>query len=171
MRKRDRTPKTYTRLTHPLVRDSRDEPFRQASWQEALDRAARGLQRNRGAFGMFSCARATNEMNYVAQKFARVVMGTNNVDSCNRTCHAPSVAGLSAAFGSGGGTYREPASYTVQFNNGTTWVDIPNQTHSPAVPQANFNRVDFAPVTARLFRVLMTKASGFSVGLKEVQAQ
>ncbi|EST31973.1 formate dehydrogenase subunit alpha [Streptomyces niveus NCIMB 11891] len=53
---------------------------------------------------MFSCARATNEMNYVAQKFARVVMGTNNVDSCNRTCHAPSVAGLSAAFGSGGGT-------------------------------------------------------------------
>ncbi len=43
-------------------------------------------------------------MNYVAQKFARVVMGTNNVDSCNRTCHAPSVAGLSAAFGSGGGT-------------------------------------------------------------------
>lgn len=104
MSKRDRTPKTYTRLTHPLVRDSRDEPFRRATWEEALDRAARGLARNRGAFGMFSCARATNEMNYVAQKFARVVMGTNNVDSCNRTCHAPSVAGLSAAFGSGGGT-------------------------------------------------------------------
>lgn len=38
------------------------------------------------------------------RQFARVVMGTNNVDSCNRTCHAPSVAGLSAAFGSGGGT-------------------------------------------------------------------
>lgn len=101
---RKRQPKTYTRLTHPLVRDSRDEPFRQASWEEALDRAARGIARNRGAFGLFSCARATNEMNYVAQKFARVVMGTNNVDSCNRTCHAPSVAGLSAAFGSGGGT-------------------------------------------------------------------
>ena len=99
-----RQPKTYTRLTRPLVRDSRDEPFRPASWEEALDRAARGIERNRGAFGMFSCARATNEMNYVAQKFARVVMGTNNVDSCNRTCHAPSVAGLSAAFGSGGGT-------------------------------------------------------------------
>ncbi|MEV5493171.1 molybdopterin-dependent oxidoreductase [Streptomyces bobili] len=102
--KTDRTPKTYTRLTHPLVRDSLDEPFRQASWDEALDRTARGLAAARGAFGMFSCARATNEMNYVAQKFARVVMGTNNVDSCNRTCHAPSVAGLSAAFGSGGGT-------------------------------------------------------------------
>ncbi|MEU5996614.1 molybdopterin-dependent oxidoreductase [Streptomyces sp. NPDC047197] len=103
-KKRDRVPKTYARLTHPLVRDSRDEPLRRATWDEALTRTAAGLQAARGAFGMFSCARATNEMNYVAQKFARVVMGTNNVDSCNRTCHAPSVAGLSAAFGSGGGT-------------------------------------------------------------------
>ena len=67
MRKRDRTPTNYTRLTHPLVRDSRDEPFRSATWEEALERAAAGLARNRGAFGMFSCARATNEMNYVAQ--------------------------------------------------------------------------------------------------------
>ncbi|MGV9630096.1 molybdopterin oxidoreductase family protein [Streptomyces sp. NPDC003487] len=101
---RKRQPKTYTRLTHPLVRDTREEPLRPASWEEALERTARGLARNRGAFGMFSCSRATNETNYVAQKFARVVMGTHNVDSCNRTCHAPSVAGLSAAFGSGGGT-------------------------------------------------------------------
>lgn len=104
MSKRDRTPKTYTRLTRPLVRDTKEGPLREATWDEALTRAAEGLRAARGAFGMFSCARATNEMNYVAQKFARVVMGTNNVDSCNRTCHAPSVAGLSAAFGSGGGT-------------------------------------------------------------------
>jgi formate dehydrogenase major subunit len=102
--RRDRVPKTYTRLTHPLVRDSRDEPFRRATWEEALTRAAEGLAAHRDAFGMFACARATNEMNYVAQKFARVVMRTHNVDSCNRTCHAPSVAGLAAAFGSGGGT-------------------------------------------------------------------
>ncbi len=97
----------YPRLTRPLVRD--DGGLRPATWDEALDRAAEGFQRvvdSRGpdAFAMLSCARATNEMNYVAQKFARVVVGTNNVDSCNRTCHAPSVAGLSAAFGSGGGT-------------------------------------------------------------------
>lgn len=104
MKKRDRTPKTYARITHPMVRDEKGGPLRRATWDEALDRAAEGLRAARGAFGMFSCARATNEMNYVAQKFARVVMGTNNVDSCNRTCHAPSVAGLSAAFGSGGGT-------------------------------------------------------------------
>ncbi|MEV0050259.1 molybdopterin-dependent oxidoreductase [Saccharopolyspora shandongensis] len=97
----------YTRLTEPLVRDGGD--LRPASWEEALDRAAGGIARTveeRGpdAFGVFSCARATNEMNYVAQKFARAVIGTNNVDSCNRTCHAPSVAGLAQVFGSGGGT-------------------------------------------------------------------
>ncbi|MFC6066602.1 molybdopterin oxidoreductase family protein [Streptomyces ochraceiscleroticus] len=108
MKKKDRRPEAYRRLTHPLVRDGHGSLVR-ASWDEALDRAAEGFARARAehgpdAFGMFSCSRATNEMNYVAQKFTRVVMGTNNVDSCNRTCHAPSVAGLSAAFGSGGGT-------------------------------------------------------------------
>src|SRR5688500_13791804 len=97
----------YDRLTHPLVREH--GMLRRATWDEALDRAAKGFRRNVAAhgpdaFAMLSCARSTNEMNYVAQKFTRVVMGTNNVDSCNRTCHAPSVAGLSAAFGSGGGT-------------------------------------------------------------------
>ncbi|GAA2438973.1 molybdopterin oxidoreductase family protein [Streptomyces mauvecolor] len=106
--KKNRQPKQYPRLTHPLVRDTNGQ-LRQASWDEALERAAAGFRRTRAAYGpdafaMLSCARATNEMNYVAQKFTRVVMGTNNVDSCNRTCHAPSVAGLSAVFGSGGGT-------------------------------------------------------------------
>ena len=73
------------RIVHPLVRDARGGPLRRATWDEALDRAAEGLRVARGSFGMFSCARATNEMNYVAQKFARVVMGSNNLDSCNRT--------------------------------------------------------------------------------------
>ncbi|MGW8884951.1 molybdopterin oxidoreductase family protein [Streptomyces sp. NPDC055749] len=107
-RRKGRQPKSYERLTHPLVRDEGGS-LRRASWDEALTRAAAGFRQTREAYGpdafaMLSCARATNEMNYVAQKFTRVVMGTNNVDSCNRTCHAPSVAGLSAAFGSGGGT-------------------------------------------------------------------
>ncbi len=74
----------HVRLTQPLVRD--DGVLRPASWDEALERAAAGFARHRGdEFGMFSCSRATNETNYVAQKFARAVMGTNNVDSCNRT--------------------------------------------------------------------------------------
>jgi formate dehydrogenase major subunit len=77
-----------TRLTTPLVR--RDGELRAASWEEALDCAAAGLERARTAdatrsFGIFSCSKSTNEMNYLAQKFARQVMGTNNIDSCNRT--------------------------------------------------------------------------------------
>jgi predicted molibdopterin-dependent oxidoreductase YjgC len=76
------------RLTEPLVRDNGE--LRPASWDEALDRAAAGLAvaRSRGgttSFGMFSCSKATNEMNYAAQKFARVAMLSNNIDSCNRT--------------------------------------------------------------------------------------
>ena len=74
----------YARLTSPLMRDG--GTLRRASWDVALDRAANGFRRHRGdAFGMFSCSKATNEMNYLAQKFARVVQGSNNVDSCNRT--------------------------------------------------------------------------------------
>jgi formate dehydrogenase (hydrogenase) len=77
-----------TRLTVPLVRD--DGELRETTWDDALARAATGLERARTAgaassFGMFSCSKATNEMNFVAQKFARQVMGSNNIDSCNRT--------------------------------------------------------------------------------------
>jgi predicted molibdopterin-dependent oxidoreductase YjgC len=80
--------KPYTRLTEPMVRDGGG--LRAASWDEALDRAAAGFRRVRdqhgpGACGMFSCSKATNEVNYLAQKFARAVLGSNNIDSCNRT--------------------------------------------------------------------------------------
>jgi formate dehydrogenase major subunit len=78
------------RLTTPLVRDRKGEPLRPATWDEALDRAAAGIRatidrRGPHAFGLFSCSKATNEMNFVAQKFARVAVGSNNIDSCNRT--------------------------------------------------------------------------------------
>ena len=78
------------RITFPMVRDSRGGPLRRASWDEALDRAAHGLggvARTYGphAFGLFSCSKSTNEMNFAAQKFARAVIGSNNIDSCNRT--------------------------------------------------------------------------------------
>jgi predicted molibdopterin-dependent oxidoreductase YjgC len=76
------------RLTEPLVRDN--GVLREASWEEALDRAAQGLraatERNGGnGVGLFSCSKATNEVNFVAQKFMRQVLGSNNIDSCNRT--------------------------------------------------------------------------------------
>lgn len=78
------------RLTVPLVRDHKGGALRPATWEEALDRAADGFRsvvaaRGPSAFGMFSCSKTTNEMNFVAQKFTRVAIGSNNVDSCNRT--------------------------------------------------------------------------------------
>ena len=76
--------KRYERLTTPMVRDGGE--LREATWDEALERAATAFAGTPGtATGMFSCSKATNEMNYVAQKFARTVLGTNNIDSCNRT--------------------------------------------------------------------------------------
>ena len=75
-----------TRLTRPLVRDGGE--LRVASWDEALDRAAAGFRKalDAGAqTGVFSCSKTTNELNYTTQKFARVALRTNNVDSCNRT--------------------------------------------------------------------------------------
>lgn len=76
------------RLTTPMVRD--DGALRPATWDEALDRAAGGLRRvmdtsGPASIGMFSCSKATNETNYVAQKFVRTAIGTNHIDSCNRT--------------------------------------------------------------------------------------
>ncbi len=73
-----------------MVRDRRGAPLRIASWDEALDRAAAGVravvhERGPQSFGLFSCSKSTNEMNFAAQKFARVVIGSNNIDSCNRT--------------------------------------------------------------------------------------
>ncbi len=76
-----------TRLTTPLVR--KDGELVEASWDEALDRVVEAFEAARPtgetSYGMFSCSKSTNEMNYAAQKFARMVMGSNNIDSCNRT--------------------------------------------------------------------------------------
>ncbi len=81
-------PKRYPRLTQPLVRDN--GALSPATWDEALERAAAGFRtaveaHGPNTFGLFSCSKATNEVNYLAQKFARQVIGSNNVDSCNRT--------------------------------------------------------------------------------------
>ncbi len=87
-RSQTRATTAYERLSTPLVRER--GALRPASWDEALDRAAQGFQTvidrlGPDAVGLFSCSKATNEMNYIAQKFMRVAVGTNNIDSCNRT--------------------------------------------------------------------------------------
>ena len=79
----------YDRLTQPLVRDGL-AGLRPATWEEALDRAAGRLRQTVAshgpqAVGLFSCSKSTNETNFIAQKFVRSVIGSNNIDSCNRT--------------------------------------------------------------------------------------
>jgi hypothetical protein len=73
------------------------------------------------------------------------------------------------AFGSGGNTYREPAAYTVQYYNGSSWVDVPGQVQSPQTPAPNYNEVTFTPVVAQQVRILVTPMTGYAVGIKEFQ--
>ena len=88
------------RLTTPLIR--KDGELKQASWDEALELvAARLREYTPEEVAFIASAKCTNEENYVMQKFARAVLGTNNIDHCARLCHAPSVAGLVQSFGSG----------------------------------------------------------------------
>lgn len=76
------------RLTVPLIKKAGE--FTEASWEEALSFIAdklTGIKQQFGpdAFSMFACARTTNEANFATQKFTRAVMGSNNIDGCNRT--------------------------------------------------------------------------------------
>ena len=82
------TARSYPRLTEPLVRVN--GVLRSATWDDALDAAAQGFRRNidarrPNALGIFSCSKSANEVNFLAQKLARVAFGTYHIDSCNRT--------------------------------------------------------------------------------------
>jgi len=92
------------RLSKPLMK--KDDQFSEVTWDEALQATADTLKKIKDEYGpdsiAFLCsAKCTNEENYLLQKLARAVIGTNNVDHCARLCHSSTVAGLAAAFGSG----------------------------------------------------------------------
>lgn len=92
------------RLKKPLIR--KNGKFVEAEWDEAIALVGRRLREIRDKYGpdgiaFLSSCRCTNEENYLMQKIARTAGGTNNIDQCATTCHAPTVAGLASAFGSG----------------------------------------------------------------------
>lgn len=92
------------RLKYPLIK--KGGHFRQASWDEALRIiAARFIETKMSlgpdSIGILSSAKSTNEENYLMMKFARAVIGTNNIDHCARLCHSSTVGGLADTFGSG----------------------------------------------------------------------
>jgi formate dehydrogenase major subunit len=95
------------RVTTPMIR--RGGAWEQVSWEQALSHVARelrriGAERGPDAVGVLGSSRATNEENYLAQKLARVALGTHNVDCCARVCHAPSASALGQVFGTGAST-------------------------------------------------------------------
>ncbi|MGB0747464.1 MAG: formate dehydrogenase subunit alpha [Magnetospiraceae bacterium] len=137
------------RLTKPLIRKpgvpkragDRVDPanpgthFREASWEEALEKAARGFMRLRDRNGAdalagFGSAKGSNEEAYLFQKLVRTGFGTNNVDHCTRLCHASSVAALMEGIGT--------AAVSAPFNDALL-ADViivigarPNQNHPVA---------------------------------------
>jgi len=92
------------RLVRPMIRNG--NLFVEGTWPEAYKKISEKFHRIKetngpDAIAVLSSAKCTNEENYLIMKFTRGVLGTNNVDHCARLCHASTVTGLAAAFGSG----------------------------------------------------------------------
>jgi len=97
------------RVTTPLVRERTTDPWREATWDEAIDFAASRLLATQAAYGVDSIggitsSRCTNEEVFVVQKMIRAAFGNNNVDTCARVCHSPTGYGLKQTFGTSAGT-------------------------------------------------------------------
>ena len=97
------------RLMTPMIRESINDEFREATWEETyafiVERWKRILDESGpDAIGTITSSRSTNELNYLGSKLMRAVVGTNNVDNCARVCHSATVKGMMKVFGAGAGT-------------------------------------------------------------------
>ena len=97
------------RITKPMIREKITDPWREVSWDEAINHAAAEFRRIQGKYGRDSIggitsSRCTNEETYLVQKLVRAAFGTNNVDTCARVCHSPTGYGLKATIGESAGT-------------------------------------------------------------------
>ncbi|PRH18943.1 formate dehydrogenase subunit alpha [Burkholderia multivorans] len=138
------------RLREPMLRHSRNGPFQAVSWDEAIDFVAKKLGAIKQKYGpdaimMTGSSRGTgNESNYIAQKFARAVIGTNNIDNCARVCHGPSMVGMIATLGSGAMT--------------NSIVEIEN---TDCVLCFGYNAADSHPIVAR--RIVKAREKGAKI--------
>jgi len=97
------------RVVAPMIREAITDPWREVSWEQAIDYAARRLREIQDAHGVDSIggitsSRCTNEEVFVVQKMVRAAFGNNNVDTCARVCHSPTGYGLKQTFGTSAGT-------------------------------------------------------------------
>lgn len=138
------------RLRHPMIRRTKDAELEVVSWAEAIEFASSKLRAIKEKYGPDAImhtgsSRGTgNETNYVMQKFARAVTGTNNVDCCARVCHGPSVAGLEATLG-----------------NGAMSNSIMEIEDTDCIMLFGYNPADSHPIVAR--RILKAKAKGAKI--------
>ncbi|MDR3438342.1 formate dehydrogenase subunit alpha [Telmatospirillum sp.] len=138
------------RLKHPLIRRTRDSEFEAVSWDEAIKFVATRLSAIKAKYGpdsimLTGSSRGTgNESNFVMQKLARAVVGTNNVDCCARVCHGPSVSGLMVTLG-----------------NGAMSNSICEIEDSKCILVFGYNAADSHPIVAR--RILKAKEKGAKI--------
>src|SRR3546814_269220 len=97
------------RMLKPMIRGDISEPWREVSWEEAINYAASEMKRiqakyGRDSIGGITSSRCTNEETYLVQKLVRAALGTNNVDTCARVCHSPTGYGLKTTLGESAGT-------------------------------------------------------------------
>src|SRR5271156_4575491 len=97
------------RITKPMIREKTSDPWREVSWDEAIERVASEFKRiqasfGKGAVGVITSSRCTDEETYLVQKLARAGFGNNNTDTCARVCHSPTGYGLKTTFGTSAGT-------------------------------------------------------------------
>ena len=97
------------RVVAPMIREAITDPWREVSWEQAIDHAAQRLREIQDAHGVDSIggitsSRCTNEEVFVVQKMVRAAFGNNNVDTCARVCHSPTGYGLKQTFGTSAGT-------------------------------------------------------------------
>ncbi|WP_051229536.1 formate dehydrogenase subunit alpha [Paludibacterium yongneupense] len=97
------------RITKPMIRKSIHEPWREVSWDEAIDYTVGEFRRIQNRYGQNSIggiasSRCSNEEAYLVQKLIRAGFGNNNVDTCARVCHSPTGYGLGQTYGTSAGT-------------------------------------------------------------------
>ncbi|MBA4219545.1 MAG: formate dehydrogenase subunit alpha [Methylobacterium sp.] len=97
------------RMTKPMIREKITDPWREVSWEEAINYAAGEFKRiqakyGRESVGAITSSRCTNEEVYLVQKLVRAGFRNNNVDTCARVCHSPTGYGLKTTLGTSAGT-------------------------------------------------------------------
>ncbi len=97
------------RITKPMIRAKITDPWKEVSWDEAVNHAASEFRRiqakyGRDSIGGITSSRCTNEETYLVQKMVRAAFGNNNVDTCARVCHSPTGYGLGQTYGTSAGT-------------------------------------------------------------------